>query len=148
MSPSTAGRREKSRLWKAEERARKKIARQQTDVSALPFSARKQCSTTFCDGNGTPLRRLRCKHRICKYCIAQQLKHDINRIQFCFTGCKGYLPTDVYQQIRQQVEVENCGSGMCKADMHPQTTAELAHRQVVARAKRIQAGTRVSQKFW
>eukprot|EP00961_Rhodomonas_salina_P124781 1681713-Rhodomonas_salina.2 len=56
MSPSTAGRREKHRLWKAAERARKKIARQQTDVSALPFSARKQCSTTFCNGNGTPLR--------------------------------------------------------------------------------------------
>eukprot|EP00961_Rhodomonas_salina_P033504 450943-Rhodomonas_salina.2 len=32
--------------------------------------------------------------------------------------------------------------------MHPPTTAELAHRQAVARAKRIQAGTRVSQKFW
>eukprot|EP00961_Rhodomonas_salina_P086648 1165163-Rhodomonas_salina.1 len=31
--------------------------------------------------------------------------------------------------------------------MLPPTTAELAHRQAVARAKRIQAGTRVSQKF-
>eukprot|EP00961_Rhodomonas_salina_P082911 1114378-Rhodomonas_salina.1 len=79
---------------------------------------------------------------------AFRLKLDINRIQFCFTGCKGYLPTDVYQRIRQQVEVENCGSGMRKANMLPPTTAELAHRQAVARAKRIQAGTRVSQKFW
>eukprot|EP00961_Rhodomonas_salina_P172236 2322485-Rhodomonas_salina.1 len=148
MSTSTAGRQEKRRLWKAAERARKKIARQQTDVGALPFSVRKQCSTTFCYGKGTPLHRLCCKHRICEYCIAQLLKHDINRIQFCFTGCKGYLPTDVYQQIQQQVEVENCGSGMHKADMPPPTTAELAHRQAVARAKRIQAGTLVSQKFW
>eukprot|EP00961_Rhodomonas_salina_P085564 1149380-Rhodomonas_salina.1 len=32
--------------------------------------------------------------------------------------------------------------------MLPPTTAELAHRRAVARAKRIQAGTRVSQKFW
>eukprot|EP00961_Rhodomonas_salina_P155814 2098143-Rhodomonas_salina.1 len=32
--------------------------------------------------------------------------------------------------------------------MPPPTTAELAHRQAVARAKRIQGGTRVSQTFW
>eukprot|EP00961_Rhodomonas_salina_P192017 2591047-Rhodomonas_salina.2 len=148
MSPSTVGRREKRRLWKAAERARKKIARQQTDAGTLPFPVRKQCSTTFCDGHGTPLRSLRCKHRICEYCIAQLLKLDINRIQFCFTGCKGYLSTNVYRLIRQQAEMENCGPGIRKADMLPQTTAELAHRQAVARAKRIQAGTRVSQKFW
>eukprot|EP00961_Rhodomonas_salina_P185723 2507563-Rhodomonas_salina.1 len=86
MSPSTPGRREKRRIWKAAERARKKLARQHIDVGTLPFPLQQQCSTTFCDGHGIPLRRLRCKHRICEYCVAQRLKLDINRIRFCFTG--------------------------------------------------------------
>eukprot|EP00961_Rhodomonas_salina_P080928 1088544-Rhodomonas_salina.3 len=53
MCPSTAGRLEKHRIWKAAERELKKMLRQQTNACSLPFPERKQCGTMHCDGNGT-----------------------------------------------------------------------------------------------
>ena len=147
MRVPTAEHREKRRRWKAAERARKKLQRQQDGDAALSFAARKQCGTAHCDGNGTPLRRLRCKHKICEYCIERRLRIDINLIQFCFKGCKGYLPTDVYWRIRQRVELQKYTPCLRESETAPPSAAELHSRLAAARSKRIAEGVRVSQEF-
>lgn len=142
----SAARRERVRLNKAAERQRRRAIPSPTTERS--YHNRRECITTYCGEQLTsPLHRMRCKHRVCEHCIKQQLRRDINRNQFCFRLCAGYLPAQIYARLRNEVMAESFRPWMGAEDLASPSETEVQRRRGLLRSKRVQIGDRICQDF-
>lgn len=144
--PRSAEHRERARRNKAAERQRKKANPQQE--SDKPFHRRQECITTHCEANLTAQPyRMRCKHRICRHCALQLLRMDVNRTNFCFRLCQGYLQAQICEELLKIVMAEKFHPWMGEDELAPPSATEQQKRQSLIHSKRIAIGNRVCQDF-